>query len=433
MTVGPQYYTTQSGWQTSEEDRWDAMIDKLDSFSTAGQALKFIFLVMAEFLIDYSDGQQAWTGYDMNATSGLETDVSNVMRDVNECENGSGSISTVNDAVNNMNDFLVQIYTNPALENEQLQAQAKNSGTDLLGGSDNFTVEHESVDVYYDGSDQPTQVTVPQITMTTEQENTVLNNWDGNSYIVTQDGQPTPSSIDPSNEGYQEYLSEQSQWMTDLTTVDDSCGEIDQVSQAEYSQDQSNQKMELGTLFQAFKNQTSAQSYWNQQGGKSQEKHMADSSSEVFKMPENAQLYVMEASCDKITADSVLNNAVIQLAITISNELEEISTAEMNTISEMIDGTYSGWMGTSPGFPNQEAGEDGSSSDDDSNDISITSTLINEAQSVFGAQTSTAQSSQSNLTGNVQMSQQRITAVENFMSKVVNTMDYVASLLQQSL
>jgi len=160
---------------------------------------------------------------------------------------------------------------------------------------------------------------------------------------------------------------------------------------------------------------------------------MADSADGVFKIPENAQLYVMEASCDKITADSVLNNAVIQLAITVSNELEEISTAEMNTISEMIDGTYDGWMGNSPGFHNQEAGEDGSSSDDDSNDISITSTLINEAQSVFGAQTSTAQSSQSNLTGHVQMVQQRITAVENFMSKVVNTMDYVASLLQQTL
>lgn len=156
---------------------------------------------------------------------------------------------------------------------------------------------------------------------------------------------------------------------------------------------------------------------------------MADSSSDVFKMPENAQLYVMEASCDKITADSLLNNAVIQLAITISNELEEISTAETNTISEMIDGTYDGWMGDSPGFPDDDDGD----SDDDSNDISITSTLINEAESVFGAQTSTAQSSQSNLTGHVQMVQQRITAVENFMSKVVNTMDYVASLLQQTL
>jgi len=269
MTVSPQYYTTQGGWQASEEDQWDAMIDKLDSFSTAGQALKYIFLVMAEFLIDYSDGQQAWAGYDMNAMSGLETDLSNIMNDVNECENGSGSTDNVEDAVKNMNDFLVQIYTNPALENSQLQSQADAAGKDLLGGSDNFTVQHESVDVYYDGSDQPTQVTVPQITMTTEQENTVLNNWDGDSYIVTPEGQTPPSSIDPSNEGYQEYLSEQSQWMTDLTTVDDSCGEIDQVSQAEYSQDQSNQKMELGTLFQAFKNQTSAQSYWNQQGGKS--------------------------------------------------------------------------------------------------------------------------------------------------------------------
>lgn len=160
---------------------------------------------------------------------------------------------------------------------------------------------------------------------------------------------------------------------------------------------------------------------------------MADTASGVFEIPENAQLYVMQASCDKITADTVLNNSVIQLAITMSNELEAISTAEMQTVSDMIDGDYDGWMGNSPGFPNQGEGEDGSSDDDDSNDISVTSTLINEAQSVFGAQTSTAQSSLSNLTGHVQMVQQRITAVQNFMSKVVNTMDYVASLLQQSL
>lgn len=270
MTVSPQYYTTQSKWQSDEETQWDDMITKLGSFSNAQAALKFITLVMAEFLINYSDGLQSWTGYDMNASSGLETDLSNIMSDVNKCENGSGSISDVQDAVTNMNDFLVQIYTDPALENTQMQTQAQNSFDDLLG--DNCTIEDETVDVYYDGSKTPTPVLVPQIQMTSAQEQDVLNDWDGQAYADGNSTEPEGGDnppINPTDEGYQEYVSAQSQWMTDLTTVDDSCGEVDQMAQAEYSQDQSNQKMEIGTLFQLFKNESSVETYWNQQGGKS--------------------------------------------------------------------------------------------------------------------------------------------------------------------
>ena len=151
---------------------------------------------------------------------------------------------------------------------------------------------------------------------------------------------------------------------------------------------------------------------------------MAESPDGVFTIPENAQLYVMEASDNKITADSILNNSVIQLAITLSNELEDISTCEMNDVYDMTQGTYTGWMATG-GCPGLYNG--------DSDDISITTTLINEAQSVYGAQTSTAQSSESNLTGHVKMIQQRIQAVEQFMSQVVGEMDYLASLLAQPL
>lgn len=151
---------------------------------------------------------------------------------------------------------------------------------------------------------------------------------------------------------------------------------------------------------------------------------MADSVDGVFTVPENAQLYVMEASDNKITTDSLLNNSVIQLAITMSNELEEISEQEMTDIHNMTEGTYNGWMGTCPGLYQ---------TNETSDQISVTTTLISEAQSVYGAQTSTAQGSLSNLTGHVQMEQQRIESVENFMSQVIDLSNYLSNLLQSGL
>ncbi|WP_420422077.1 hypothetical protein [Simkania sp.] len=158
---------------------------------------------------------------------------------------------------------------------------------------------------------------------------------------------------------------------------------------------------------------------------------MADSPDAVFTVPENAQLYVMEASDNKISADSVLNNAVIQLAITVSNELENISECEMTDVNDMIHGNYDGWMdqdGSDPGLYDENGNVT-----TDSDYISVTTALTSEAQSVYGAQTSTAQATESGLTGHVQMMQQRIQAVESFMSKVVGTQDYTASLLQTPL
>ena len=158
---------------------------------------------------------------------------------------------------------------------------------------------------------------------------------------------------------------------------------------------------------------------------------MADSPDAVFTVPENAQLYVMEASDNKISADSILNNAVIQLAITQSQMLENISECEMTDVNDMIHGDYDGWMdqdGSDPGLYDEHGNVT-----TDSDYISVTTTLTSEAQSVYGAQTSTAQATESGLTGHVQMMQQRIQAVESFMSKVVGTQDYTASLLQTPL
>ncbi|CCB89851.1 hypothetical protein [Simkania negevensis] len=264
------YYTTQQGWETQQDEQWDKMMTKMDSLPPQA-ALEYFFVTMVQFLFSHFDGLEAWAGYDMNASSGLETILSNITHDVNMCESGNGSTETVDDAVSNMNAFLVQEYTDPALTNDQLITQSQNSGEDLLGSSDNYTVTKVTYDVYYDGSDSPTEVAVPQIT--SYNANAILADWDGQSYSVpgtseVPEGNGSPE-INPTDQGYQAYLTEQSQWTNDLTTVDDSCGEIDQMAQAEYSQVQSEDKTLMGTDEDGFNNFVKNQSYWNQQIGNS--------------------------------------------------------------------------------------------------------------------------------------------------------------------
>ncbi|WP_420422076.1 hypothetical protein [Simkania sp.] len=211
----------------------------------------------------------------MNASSQVETQLSNIMLDVNTCENGNGTTDDVDDAVKNMNDILVEMYTDPALSNEDTIKQTQNSGEDLLGGppkdTDNYTVQKQECDVYYDGSATATEVMVPQITSYNSQA--ILDQWDGSEYAVGNGESPPPAggssnpNINPTDQGYQLYVSKQQQWSNDLTTVDDSCGEVDQMAQAEFSQAQSNQKSLLGTLKDALSDFVKNQSYWNQKAG----------------------------------------------------------------------------------------------------------------------------------------------------------------------
>ncbi|MCB1068285.1 MAG: hypothetical protein KDK56_08870 [Simkania sp.] len=265
---GPCYYSTQEGWEEQQNAQWTQMMQKMDSITTASGQLEYFFLVMAQFLIENSNGEQAWSGYDMNASSGIETNLSDLMHQVNVCENGQGSIQNVQMAQTDMNNILLEECTDPAVANKQMQTQTLDAFQDLCGDQPNIVTTY-SVPVYYDGSTEPTYVDVPQINMNATQQQNVLNDWDGNAYIVNPAGQPTATSMTPSNQGYQAYLAAQSQWTSDLTTVDDSCGEVDQMAQAEYSQDESNEKTELGTLEDAFNNFVKNQSYWNQQTGNS--------------------------------------------------------------------------------------------------------------------------------------------------------------------
>ena len=267
----PVYYTTESGWESQENAQWTQMMNTMATLPNAQAQLHYFFSTMIEFLVQYLEGKQSWSGYDMNASSGLETDLSNIMYQVNLCENGDGPLSSVNSAVTSMNDYLLQVYTDPALEGDQMQTDALNSFQELLGN--NCTVVYEPTDVYYDGSSQATVVDVPQLSLTPDQGEDVLNEWDGAAYSVPgtssePEGGGYPA-INPTDEGYQTYLSEQSQWMTDLTTDDDDCGEVDQVAQAEFSMYQGNEKMMLGTWSQANSNFVKNEEYWLQQMGNS--------------------------------------------------------------------------------------------------------------------------------------------------------------------
>jgi len=145
-------------------------------------------------------------------------------------------------------------------------------------------------------------------------------------------------------------------------------------------------------------------------------------------IPTNVERYVMLAAEEMSEADIADNNCTIQLALTMSNQLTEISTDEMTDVHNMMDGTYSGWM------DDFNSGNDPKLyGNDDANEISTTTTLISEGQQVYGAQTSTAQSTLSNLTSHLKSKQSDIKGLQSFMQQALKVMSYVATLLQSSL
>jgi len=285
MTDSVTYYS-QSNWTEEKNTEWHNMMETLDTMPNSQAALMFIFEKLLPFLQGYVDELGFFPGNTMQTNSQLEADVCEMKTDFDACVNGQGSVTDVEDAADAANNYLMIVYTDPAVANPQIQQTSTDAIGDLFGIPNlaDDTVPVEVTTNSPDGGTETTTVDVPQINygqpgMSNDvncDPDEVYQQWSGEAFAdygdptgedrTGNDGPyvDTKEPINPTYEGYQAYLAYESQATQNLEQLSDNCDSISSLAQTMYQQDISNNNMLLGQWNQFNQNTIKQMQYWIQ-------------------------------------------------------------------------------------------------------------------------------------------------------------------------
>lgn len=238
MTTFPTTYNSESAWKEQQTTLMSQEMETLNTFDTATSQLLYIMTVLAPSLGESASDSLAWRARDENVVSQVfDTDITTITNCYNDDISGAGAPQNVEDvdtAMGAANQMLWYAFTCPPFsDNTDLQTVFVNSLSDL------FCVDPVTSTYYVtvDGTTQ--QIAVPQFDPNGTQYHGMANDDVTAEYWT---GGVSHSGNDPSNEGYQSYLTQQSGWNQDLTMMSDASDNLDTQMQAMMQQNETMQK-----------------------------------------------------------------------------------------------------------------------------------------------------------------------------------------------
>ena len=259
MTSFPTTYNSESAWKAQQNELLTQQMETLDSFQSPTSQLIYIMTQFAYFCGDSASDALAWRARDENIASGVfDADVATITNSYNDViSHGSdpqyaqqelGDVDTAMDAANQA---LWYAFTCPPFsENTDMQTLFVNNLSDLFECQPTWNTYM----ITTDGVTSP--VSVPQFDPhgvengVTNDENT-LDYWTGNFWDA-----PTPNE-----EGYQSYLTAQSEWNQDLTMMSDSTGNLDAQMQASMQQNEEMEQQIYGNWNDMIQQKTKGVAY----------------------------------------------------------------------------------------------------------------------------------------------------------------------------
>lgn len=202
-------FYSQSAWQAQENNNFDTVMDKMDTYNTAGQQLMFLQVVFS-FMSNYYGGETEWQSYGMNDLSNVE------LYDMQWIENSYQQVTSdgINGAPTN-NDYLItqqaygaannmlqDLYTNPMFEGTQLPEESLNNLVTIFG-LQSSDVSYHLVTVTIDGN--PTTVqNVPYFDTSYNAQD--LQNDTSALVVKTTNFWGEASTFAPGDQGYTKYV-----------------------------------------------------------------------------------------------------------------------------------------------------------------------------------------------------------------------------------